>query len=142
MGIRSGEAMHVLKEFKAFVMRGNLLELAAAFIMGVAFAGVVSAFTNGIIGGIIAAVVGKPSFDSIGITINDGFIAIGAFLSAVLNFLIVAWVLFLIVRAFNRLRPREEAAITTRPCPFCRTDIALDATRCPGCTSQLSDAGA
>lgn len=134
--------MHVLKEFKAFVMRGNLLELAAAFIMGVAFAGVVSAFTNGIIGGIIAAVVGKPSFDSIGITINDGFIAIGAFLSAVLNFLIVAWVLFLIVRAFNRLRPREEAAITTRPCPFCRTDIALDATRCPGCTSQLSDAEA
>ena len=134
--------MHVLKEFKAFVMRGNLLELAAAFIMGVAFAGVVSAFTNGIIGGIIAAVVGEPSFDSVGITINDGFIAIGSFLTAVLNFLIVAWVLFLIIRALNRLRPREEPAITTRTCPFCRTDIALDATRCPNCTSQLSGAEA
>jgi large conductance mechanosensitive channel len=132
--------MHVVKEFKAFVMRGNLLELAAAFIMGVAFAGVVSAFTNGIIGGIIAAVVGKPSFDSIGITINDGFIAIGSFLTAVLNFLIVAWVLFLIIRAFTRLQPREEGAITMRPCPFCRTEIALDASRCPNCTSRLSGA--
>lgn len=134
--------MQVLKEFKAFVMRGNLLELAAAFIMGVAFAGVVSAFTNGIIGGIIAAVVGKPSFDSIGITINDGFIAIGSFLQALVNFVLVAWVLFLIIKAFNRLQPKQEAAATTRACPFCRTDIALDATRCPGCTSQLSDAEA
>ncbi|HEV8564190.1 MAG TPA: large conductance mechanosensitive channel protein MscL [Actinomycetota bacterium] len=129
--------MSVLKEFKAFVMRGNLLELAVAFVMGVAFAGVVSAFTDGIIGGIIAAIVGEPSFGSIGVTINDGFIAIGSFLQAMLNFVIVAWVLFLIIRAFNRLRPKEEPAATTHPCPFCKTDIALDASRCPNCTSQL-----
>jgi large conductance mechanosensitive channel len=129
--------MSVFKEFKAFVMRGNLLELAAAFIMGVAFAGVVSAFTEGIIGGVIAAIVGEPSFDSVGVTINDGFIAIGSFLQAVLNFVMVAWVLFLVIRAFNRL-PKEEAAATTHPCPFCKTDISLDATRCPNCTSQLA----
>jgi large conductance mechanosensitive channel len=129
--------MSVLKEFKAFVMRGNLLELAAAFIMGVAFAGVVSAFTEGIIGGIIAAILGEPSFASLGLTINDGVIAIGTFLQAVLNFVMVAWVLFLIIKAFNRLQPKEAAA-TTHPCPFCKTDIALDATRCPNCTSQLA----
>lgn len=130
----------MFQEFKAFVMRGNLLELACAFILGVAFAGVVGAFTNGIIGGIIAAIVGKPDFSSIGITINDGFIAIGTFLQAVLNFLIVAWVLFLIIKAYDRTHP--AAAATTQPCPFCKTDIALDASRCPNCTSQLSGATA
>ncbi|HEY7400845.1 MAG TPA: large conductance mechanosensitive channel protein MscL [Actinomycetota bacterium] len=132
----------MLKEFKAFVMRGNLLELAAAFIMGVAFAGVVGAFTDGIVGGIIAAIIGKPSFSSLEITINDGHILIGAFLQACINFVLVAFVLFLIVRSFNRLRPKEEAAATTQPCPFCKTDIALDATRCPNCTSQLAGTSA
>jgi len=130
--------MHVLKEFKAFVMRGNLLELAVAFVMGVSFAGVVRAFSEGIIGGIIAAILGEPSFGGLGVTINDGFIAIGGFLQAVLDFLIVAWVLFLIIKAFNRLNAGEEAAATTRPCPFCKSDIAIDATRCPNCTSQLA----
>jgi large conductance mechanosensitive channel len=128
----------MLQEFKAFVMRGNLLELACAFILGVAFAGVVGAFTDGIIGGIIAAIVGKPDFGSVGITINDGFIAIGTFLQAVLNFLIVAWVLFLIIKAYDRMHPKETARATTHPCPFCKSDIALDATRCPNCTSQLA----
>jgi large conductance mechanosensitive channel len=129
----------VLREFKAFVMRGNLLELAAAFIIGVAFAGVVNAFTEGIVGGIIAAILGKPSFGSLELTVNDGVIAIGSFLQALLNFVMVAWVLFLIIKALDRLRPKQEAAATTRPCPFCRTDIALEATRCPNCTSQLSN---
>jgi large conductance mechanosensitive channel len=132
----------MFQEFKAFVMRGNLLELAVAFILGVAFAGVVGAFTDGIIGGIIAAIVGKPSFSSIDVTINGGHILIGAFLQAVLNFLIVAWVLFLIIKAYDRMHPKEGAAATTQPCPFCKTDIALDATRCPNCTSQLSGASA
>lgn len=130
----------MIKEFKGFVMRGNLLELAVAFVLGVAFVGVVNAFTEGIIGGILAAILGKPRFGGMGVTINDGFIAIGAFLQALLDFLIVAWVLFLIVQAFNRLHPKEEAAATARPCPFCKTDIALDATRCPYCTSQLTGA--
>jgi large conductance mechanosensitive channel len=134
--------MLVLKEFKAFVMRGNLLELAVAFIMGLAFAAVVTAFTNGIIGGIIAAILGSPSLGSMGITINGGFIAIGAFLQAVINFLLVAWVLFLIIKVFNRMHRKEEAAATTRPCPYCKTEIALDATRCPNCTSELAAAGA
>jgi large conductance mechanosensitive channel len=134
--------MLVLKEFKAFVMRGNLLELAVAFIMGLAFAAVVTAFTNGIIGGIIAAILGSPSLGSMGITINDGFIAIGAFLQAVINFLLVAWVLFLVIKVFNRMRRKEEAAATTRPCPYCKTEIALEATRCPNCTSELAAAGA
>jgi large conductance mechanosensitive channel len=134
--------MRVLKEFKAFVMRGNVVELAVAFVIGVAFAGVVSAFSEGIVGGIVAAILGKPSFGSLGVTINDGFIAIGRFLQAVLDFLIVAWALFLILKVYNRLHRKEEAEVTTRPCPFCKTDIALDATRCPNCTSQLSGAEA
>ena len=126
----------MLKEFKAFVMRGNLVELAVAFILGVAFAAVVSAFSNVILGTIAYVAGGDVSFDQIGVHRGTTLvIPIGAFLTAVLSFLIVAFALFLIVKAYNRTRPETPA--TTKACPYCASAINVAATRCPDCTSEL-----
>jgi large conductance mechanosensitive channel len=131
----------MLGEFKKFVMRGNLLELAVAFIIGVAFATVVTAFSN-IMLSLIAAIFGADvSFDHLTFTLNDTPIPYGAFLTAVVSFLIVAWVLFFLVQAYNRLnRPTEEPK-NTKPCDYCQTEIPVSAVRCPNCTSQLVTAG-
>jgi large conductance mechanosensitive channel len=130
--------MNVIKEFKAFVMRGNLLELAVAFIMGVAFAAVVTSFTDVILGVVSYVAGGDVSFDRLGVhkgTSPDIVIPYGRFLTALVSFLIVAFVLFLIVRAYNRTRP--ETPTTTTACPFCTSTINVAATRCPNCTSEL-----
>jgi large conductance mechanosensitive channel len=127
----------MLAEFKKFVMRGNLLELAVAFILGVAFATVVTAFTN-IVLSIIAAIFGADvSFDHLTFSLNDTPIPYGAFLTAVVSFLIIAWVLFLLVQAYNRLNTPTEEARNTKPCEYCQTEIPMNAVRCPNCTSQL-----
>ena len=97
------------KEFKAFIMRGNLVELAVALVLALAFAAVVTSFTNDIIGGIIGAIFGKPDFSSVTIEIGDGVIAIGSFINAVVNFVIVGFVLFMVVKAYNRFQKKEEA---------------------------------
>jgi large conductance mechanosensitive channel len=131
----------MLGEFKKFVMRGNLLELAVAFILGVAFATVVTAFTN-IILSLIAAIFGADvSFDHLTLTLNDTPIPYGAFLTAVVSFLIVAWVLFLLVHAYSRLTGPSEEPKNTKPCDYCQTEIPVNAVRCPNCTSQLVTAG-
>jgi large conductance mechanosensitive channel len=97
------------QEFKDFISRGNLVELAVAVILGLAFASVVSAFTNGIIGGIIGAIFGGANFATWNYTTSNGAtIAIGSFIGEVVNFLIVGFVLFLVVKAYNRAFPREE----------------------------------
>jgi large conductance mechanosensitive channel len=133
--------VHDAGEFKKFVMRGNLLELAVAFIMGVAFATVVTAFAN-IVLSLIAVVFGADvSFDHLTLTLNDTPIPYGAFLTAVVSFLIIAWVLFLLVKAYNRLNAPAEEATNTKPCDYCQTEIPIKAVRCPNCTSQLVTAG-
>jgi large conductance mechanosensitive channel len=99
----------MLKEFKAFVMRGNLLELAAAFIMGVAFAAVVSAFTSGIIGGIIAAIVGKPNFSDLTFTIHKSVFTYGTFITDLISFIaIAAAVFFFIVKPVDMITKRRQ----------------------------------
>lgn len=101
----------MIQEFKGFVMRGNLLELATAFILGVAFASVVGVFTEGIIGGLIGAILGEQSWSSLNFDLNDSTIAVGDFIGEVINFVLVAFVLFLLIRAYNRTRrPAEEEA--------------------------------
>jgi large conductance mechanosensitive channel len=126
----------MIKEFKAFVLRGNLIELAVAFILGMAFATVVTAFTNLILGAISYVAGGDVSFDQIGVREGDEIvIPVGAFLTALVSFLIVAFVLFLIVKAYNRTRP--PTPVTTKACPFCASEINLVATRCPMCTAEL-----
>jgi large conductance mechanosensitive channel len=102
----------MLKEFKAFVMRGNLLEIAVAFIMGLAFAAVVTAFTNVVLGTIAYVLGSDLSFDEMGVhnSSNVLVIPIGSFISAVIDFVIVAFVLFLVIKAYNKMqKPKEEA---------------------------------
>jgi large conductance mechanosensitive channel len=131
----------VIKEFKTFIMKGNLVELAVAFILGVAFASVVTAFTNVILGTIAWVSGGHASFDQSGVhkgTSPAIVIPYGAFLTQVLNFLIVGLVLFFIVRAYNRMKVKKPEEPTTRECPFCKTQIPNAATRCPACTSDVA----
>jgi large conductance mechanosensitive channel len=129
----------MLQEFKKFVMRGNLLELAVAFIMGLAFAAVVTAFTNIVLSLIGAAFGAKATFSRLTFTVNGTPIPYGAFLAAVVNFVIVAWILFLLVRGYNRITGPKPT--TTKACEFCRTDIPVEAVRCPNCTSELVRSG-
>jgi large conductance mechanosensitive channel len=130
----------MLKEFKAFIMRGNLIEIAVGLVVALAFAAVVASFVADIVTPIIAAIFGQPDFSSLKIDIGESAITYGNFLNALLTFVIVAFVMFLVVKAYNRMTAPADA--TTKACPYCKTDIALDATRCPNCTSQLEGVAA
>ena len=110
----------MIKEFKAFVMRGNVLDLAVAVIIGAAFGAVVKAFTDGVLMALVAALVGKPDFDDVTFDVGDGTILIGSFLTELVNFLLIAFVLFLFVKAANRamaMGRRQEAADAPTPAP-------------------------
>ena len=104
-----------IDEFKEFVNRGNLLDLAIAVILATAFAPVIDAIANGVVMNLVAAVFGQPSFDSIVIEVGDGALLVGTVITALVNFLVVALVCFLIVKAYNRMKkPQvEEAAAVT-----------------------------
>jgi large conductance mechanosensitive channel len=102
----------MLKEFKEFIAKGNLVELAVAFILGVAFAAVVNSLVANVFTPIIAAIFGQPDFSSIKIDIGDSAILIGAFLNDVISFVIIGFVLFLVVKAYNRFTKKEEEAVT------------------------------
>jgi large conductance mechanosensitive channel len=99
----------VWADYKAFLLRGSLLDVAAAFVLGVAFASVITAFTEGILMPLIAAVIGQPDFDGVVVTLGDTPILVGTFLTALVNFVLIASVLFLVVRAAVRFRrPKSE----------------------------------
>src|ERR687895_1510264 len=97
----------LLSDFKAFAVQGNLLELAVAFILGVAFAAVINSFVNDVLMNVIAAVAGEPDFSDLTFSIGDGVIRYGSFLTALVTFLIIALVLFMIVRAVERVMPSK-----------------------------------
>ena len=98
----------MLKEFKEFISKGNLVEIAVGLILALAFAGLVASFTENLINPIIGAIFGQPNFDSLVIDIGDAQLRYGAFLTTLINFVIVAFVLFLVVKAYNRMAPKEE----------------------------------
>jgi large conductance mechanosensitive channel len=106
-----------VEEFKAFILRGNVLDLAVAVIIGVAFGAVVEAFTDGILMALIAAMFGEPNFDDIAVHLGDGRILIGAFLTALVNFLLIAFALFLVIKAAARLTPRKPEPAEEAPVP-------------------------
>jgi large conductance mechanosensitive channel len=130
----------MIDEFKEFALKGNLVELAVAFILGLAFSAVVNSLVNDVVLQVIAAIVGQPSFDGLTINFNDSVIRYGAFLTALLNFLLIAFVLFLVVKSVNRLqRPSaQEPAPATRNCPYCFASIPAAATRYSACTSEVA----
>ncbi len=125
----------MLKEFKEFAMKGNVLDLAIGVIIGGAFSAIVNSVVEDLITPIIGAIFGQPDFSGIKL----GPIQLGNFLNAVVSFLIIALCLFALVKAINKLKKPavEEPAKEARKCPFCKSEIADDATRCPHCTSQL-----
>jgi large conductance mechanosensitive channel len=128
----------MIKEFKEFIMRGNVIDLAVAFIMGTAFGAVVASLVKDIIMPLVAAIFGKPDFSALAFTVGSSSITYGAFLNAVVNFLIVAVAMFMIIKAMNaRKKPAPAAAPTTKDCPYCLSTVPLKATRCPNCTSDL-----
>jgi large conductance mechanosensitive channel len=99
-----------MKDFRAFVLRGNVLDLAVAVVIGVAFNAVVNSLVNDVIMQVIAAIVGKPNFDTLTFTIGEGVIYYGRFLTALVNFLIIAATLFVIIRSFEELQKRRRAS--------------------------------
>jgi large conductance mechanosensitive channel len=150
----------MLKEFREFIMRGNVIDLAVGVIIGAAFGGVVTSLVNDVIMPPIGLALGQVDFKDLFILLKEGttpgpYASVaaakaagavtlnwGAFVNTVINFLIVGFAIFMIVRAVNRLYKRAEPppAAPTRECPYCLSSVALKATRCPQCTSDLKAA--
>lgn len=128
----------MLKEFKDFAMRGNVMDLAIAVIIGGAFGKIIASLVNDILMPLIGLLLGGISFSNLAITVNEAVIAYGLFIQAIVDFLIVAFVIFLLVRTMNRMKKEPAPADpTTKECPHCFSTIPIKATRCPNCTSQL-----
>lgn len=126
----------MLSDFKDFLLKGNLVTLAVAFVIGLAFAAVVTSFVENIVTPLIAAIGGQPDFSALDFTINGSVFRYGLFLNALIAFVVVAAVLFfLVVRPYNRLSARfDEEDPSTRDCPECKSTIPVAATRCAFCT--------
>ena len=152
----------MFKEFKEFAMRGNVLDMAVGIIIGAAFGTIVTSLVNDVIMPPIGLLLGNVDFSNIFAVLKEGKTAgpyasvaaakaagavtlnVGLFINTVINFLIVAFAIFLLVRQVNKLKrqPQEAAAApTSKDCPFCATSIPIPASRCPHCTSQLAPAG-
>jgi large conductance mechanosensitive channel len=142
----------MLKEFKEFAMRGNVVDMAVGIIIGAAFGKIVSSFVNDIIMPPIGLLLGGVDFSNIFINLSGGDYAsleaaqaagaatlnVGLFINTVLDFIIVAFAIFIVIKQMNRFKKQEEAPPpTSKDCPHCLTAIPLKATRCPNCTSQL-----
>lgn len=153
--------MKFLKEFKEFALKGNVLDLAVGVIIGAAFKSIVDSLTNDIISPILG-LFGGVDFSKFEWVLKEtvdaetgekviNSIKYGSFITAIINFIIMAFIIFLIVKGINSLHDAEErlkklrgkaaeevpAAPTTKICPFCKSEIAIEATRCPHCTSEL-----
>ena len=138
-----------IEEFKKFIMRGNVMDMAVGVIVGGAFTSIVTSLNKDILTPIIG-IFGGTDFTHLSIVLGSGeeapVLAYGNFITAILNFLITAFVIFVLIKGINKINERftkkEEvapAAPTTKTCPYCKTTIAIDATRCPNCTSQLEN---
>jgi len=127
------------QEFKAFVLRGNVLDLAVAVIIGGAFGKIVGSLVNDIIMPLIGLVMGGVNFSELSVTVGAAVVTWGAFVQTVIDFLVIAFVIFMIVKAANKLQKPAPApaAPSTKECPHCFTTISIKATRCPNCTSEI-----
>jgi large conductance mechanosensitive channel len=140
------------KEFKQFIARGNVIDLAVGVIIGAAFGKIVTSFVNDILMPPIGLLLGNVDFTNLFITLSGGVYATleeaqaagaatinyGVFINSIIDFLIVAFVIFLLIKQVNRLKkPAPAAEPTTQACPYCLSEIPVKATRCPHCTSEL-----
>ena len=142
----------MLKEFREFAIKGNMLDLAVAVIIGGAFGKIITSIVNDLIMPLLSILTGKIKFenlfyaldgkhyDNIGIAkaANVATLNYGLFITSVIDFLIVAFTIFIVVRQLNKFKKKEKpVALKVKECPYCKTNISLEATRCPNCTSQL-----
>ena len=143
----------MLKEFKKFALRGNMIDLAVGMIIGSAFTGIVNSLVKDIIMPVVSSFTGKVDFTNWFISLDGSYYPTleaaqaagaatfnyGSFISNVINFIIMAFVVFMFVKLMNKLSHKEEApaAPTTKKCPYCQSEISIEATRCPHCTSDL-----
>jgi large conductance mechanosensitive channel len=152
----------VLNEFKQFAVRGSVVDLAVGIIIGTAFGSIVNSLVSDIIMPPIGFLLGNVNFSNLFITLKAGSepgpyaslvdaqtvgavtINYGVFINTIISFLVIAFAVFLLIRSINRLKREQEtpAEVTTKECPFCMSTIALKASRCPYCTSQLTGASA
>lgn len=136
-----------INEFKEFALKGNVMDLAVGVIIGAAFQNIVTSLTDNFINPLIAAITGGTGEDGVAVggafKINGVSFNYGAFISAVINFLIMALILFIMVKAVNKLmsvgKKEVEAEVTTKTCPFCQSEISIKAVKCPHCTSELPE---
>ncbi|HCU25927.1 MAG TPA: large conductance mechanosensitive channel protein MscL [Deltaproteobacteria bacterium] len=145
------------KEFKEFISKGNAIDLAVGVVIGAAFGKIVSSFVDDIIMPPIGLMLGKVDFSNLYWLLKEGrpagpyaslaeakqagavVLAAGSFVNTLINFFIIAIAVFILVKFVNRLRRRPEAVPNTKSCPYCKSAVALDATRCAFCTSELSE---
>ncbi len=145
----------MFKEFREFIARGNVIDLAVAVVIGAAFGKIVTSFVEGVVMPPIGLILGRVDFSSLFFVLDSSkgtpvsladakakaipVVAYGQFVNDIINFLIIAFVIFLVVKAYNRLKSKQatDDAPTTKDCPFCLSTIPLKATRCKDCTSEL-----
>lgn len=129
-------------EFKKFIARGNVMDMAVGIIIGGAFTSIVTSLVNDIINPLLG-LVGGMNFDQYVLNINGAVIYYGKFITAVINFLIMAFIIFSIVKFMNvtvsKFEKKKEEVKTTKKCPYCKSEISIEATRCPHCTSVLEE---
>ena len=144
-----------MTEFKEFAMRGNMIDLAVGIIIGGAFTTIVNSLVNDVINPVLGLVIGRIAFSSLFITLDGksyaslkaaeeagaAVLKYGSFVSNMINFVIMAFVVFLFVKVISKLTPKSETTneVTTKICLYCKSEIAIDAIKCPHCTSELTE---
>lgn len=132
-----------IKEFKEFISRGNVMDMAVGVIIGGAFTAIVNSLVNDVVMPLLSLLTGGFDFSALCIVLGEGEDAAtlnyGAFISAVINFILIALVIFFVIKAINKFsrKKKAEPEAATTECPFCKEKIALEASRCPHCTSEL-----
>lgn len=132
----------MIKEFKEFIQRGNVLDMAIGIVIGSAFSAVVNSVVEGLLMPIIGFLTAGIDFSKFSVKVGDVELLIGSILNAVISFLVIAFFMFLVVKSFNKMRSTQEdqEEVTTKTCPYCKSEIPIEATRCPHCTSKLEEA--
>ena len=136
--------MGFLKEFKAFALKGNVMDMAVGVIIGGAFTAIVNSLVNDVMMPVLSLITGGLDFSKLCIALGEGegaaTLNYGAFIAAVINFLLIAFVIFMLVKTLNKFSKKKEEApapATTKECPYCKEKVAIAATKCPHCTSSL-----
>ena len=135
------------KEFKTFISRGSVMDMAVGIIIGGAFTAIVNSLVNDLVMPLLSILTGGFDFTKLSVVLGSGegaaTLNYGLFISAVINFLLIAFVIFCLIKSINKMKDKiakkEEESPTVKVCPFCKSEISIDATRCPHCTSQLDE---